>query len=348
MSFRDNLQHLRAERNMTQEQLAMLLGVSRQSVTKWEAEKSYPEMDKLLKMCDIFECSLDDLIKGTLTQRTPAPNTTTIPAGPPQDICGYDEHQRMMARKIPAGIAAILVSVALGFLINALMGIPDTSDLFAVPITICVLTGVLIALALFIPAGLEHTAFVRAHPFIEDFYTEEERLRTRKAFARALITGIAMIFASTGISIALEWVSESTSLYMIFALLMCIALGVWLIVRYGMLMGRINLNEYNKSVVNDLEIEEIMTADLEDSWRDALLRKKRRNNKLSAVYATVMILATIAGLVLLFVPVFQQNDLDSFNPLGTSATWFWVAWPIGGMICGIIALLANAFKKDNK
>lgn len=36
MSFRDNLQHLRATRNMTQEQLAMLLGVSRQSVTKWE------------------------------------------------------------------------------------------------------------------------------------------------------------------------------------------------------------------------------------------------------------------------------------------------------------------------
>ena len=54
MSFRDNLQALRAERNMTQEQLAMLLGVSRQSVTKWEAERSCPEMDKLLKICDIF------------------------------------------------------------------------------------------------------------------------------------------------------------------------------------------------------------------------------------------------------------------------------------------------------
>ena len=44
MSFRDNLIHLRAVNNMTQEQLAMLLGVSRQSVTKWESEKSYPEM----------------------------------------------------------------------------------------------------------------------------------------------------------------------------------------------------------------------------------------------------------------------------------------------------------------
>ena len=63
MSFRDNLQHLRATRNMTQEQLAMLLGVSRQSVTKWEAEKSYPEMDKLIKICQIFECSLDDLVQ---------------------------------------------------------------------------------------------------------------------------------------------------------------------------------------------------------------------------------------------------------------------------------------------
>ena len=48
MSFRDNLIHLRAANNMTQEQLAVLLGVSRQAVTKWESEKSYPEMDKLL------------------------------------------------------------------------------------------------------------------------------------------------------------------------------------------------------------------------------------------------------------------------------------------------------------
>lgn len=38
MSFRDNLQYLRATRNMTQEQLAMLLGVSRQSVTNWGTE----------------------------------------------------------------------------------------------------------------------------------------------------------------------------------------------------------------------------------------------------------------------------------------------------------------------
>lgn len=84
MSFRDNLQHLRAERNMTQEQLAMLLGVSRQSVTKWEAEKSQPEMDKLLKMCEIFDCTLDDLVCGDLTGRAaPVTAAPSPPARPP-------------------------------------------------------------------------------------------------------------------------------------------------------------------------------------------------------------------------------------------------------------------------
>ena len=61
MSFRTNLQYLRAQRNMTQEQLAMLLGVSRQAISKWESEKAYPEMDKLLMICDLFGCTLDDL-----------------------------------------------------------------------------------------------------------------------------------------------------------------------------------------------------------------------------------------------------------------------------------------------
>ena len=97
---------------MTQEQLAMLLGVSRQSVTKWEAERSYPEMDKLLKMCDIFECSLDDLVKGDLTGRSPAEGASAAPSSPPADVCGYDEHQRMLARKVPTGVAAILVGIA--------------------------------------------------------------------------------------------------------------------------------------------------------------------------------------------------------------------------------------------
>ena len=60
------LQQLRKANGYSQEVLAGKLGVSRQSVTKWEAEKSYPEMDKLLKLCQIFDVTLDDLVQGDL------------------------------------------------------------------------------------------------------------------------------------------------------------------------------------------------------------------------------------------------------------------------------------------
>lgn len=66
-NLRENLLYLREQRGMSQSQLAARLDVSRQSVQKWEAEKSYPEMEKLIKICDIFGCSMDDLVRGDLT-----------------------------------------------------------------------------------------------------------------------------------------------------------------------------------------------------------------------------------------------------------------------------------------
>ena len=50
MSFGENLQFLRKQKNITQEQLAERLEVSRQSVSKWESSQSYPEMEKLLQI----------------------------------------------------------------------------------------------------------------------------------------------------------------------------------------------------------------------------------------------------------------------------------------------------------
>lgn len=49
MSLGENLQFLRKRENMTQEQLAEALEVSRQSVSKWESDSTYPETDKLMQ-----------------------------------------------------------------------------------------------------------------------------------------------------------------------------------------------------------------------------------------------------------------------------------------------------------
>ena len=61
MRFNEKLQMLRKKNNLSQEELANMLDVTRQSVSKWESGITYPEMDKLLSLCKIFKCSLKEL-----------------------------------------------------------------------------------------------------------------------------------------------------------------------------------------------------------------------------------------------------------------------------------------------
>ena len=63
MTLGDKLSKLRKENNYTQEQLADILGVSRQAISKWESNITYPETDKLIRMSELFNCSLDYLLK---------------------------------------------------------------------------------------------------------------------------------------------------------------------------------------------------------------------------------------------------------------------------------------------
>ena len=67
MKFGDKLILLRKKKGLSQEDLAEKLGVSRQSVSKWESNNTYPETDKIIQICNIFDCSMDDLINDKVT-----------------------------------------------------------------------------------------------------------------------------------------------------------------------------------------------------------------------------------------------------------------------------------------
>ena len=69
MTLGEKLAKARKEKNITQEQLADHLGVSRQSISKWESDVAYPETDKLIRMSALFDCSLDYLLKETITEK---------------------------------------------------------------------------------------------------------------------------------------------------------------------------------------------------------------------------------------------------------------------------------------
>lgn len=68
MSLRKNIEYLRKQKNLSQEDLAHKLGVSRQAVSKWESGAAYPETEKIMKLCDMFDCTMDELMKDSIEE----------------------------------------------------------------------------------------------------------------------------------------------------------------------------------------------------------------------------------------------------------------------------------------
>lgn len=64
MKLQENLTKLRKQKGFSQEELAYQLGVSRQSVSKWESGASIPELERLIEIANLFEVTLDELVKG--------------------------------------------------------------------------------------------------------------------------------------------------------------------------------------------------------------------------------------------------------------------------------------------
>lgn len=69
---------LRKENNFTQEQLASILGVSRQAISKWESDVAYPETEKLLRLGELYHVSMDYLLKDDAEAPSPGAKTVTL------------------------------------------------------------------------------------------------------------------------------------------------------------------------------------------------------------------------------------------------------------------------------
>ena len=124
MSLGTNISRLRAEKRLSQGDLAEVLEVSRQSVSKWETDSSVPDLDKLVKLSQLFGVSLDELVTGT----GPQPKAET----PPQPVV---VSHRMPGRKIAGTILFCMGFLA--FLIPTVLGGILTGLLLAVPLLVC-------------------------------------------------------------------------------------------------------------------------------------------------------------------------------------------------------------------
>ena len=230
MSLAENLQYLRAREGVTQEQLAERLDVSRQSVSKWESNASYPEMDTLLKLCDMFRVDMDTLLRGSVE------NSLS------EDTAGYDRFMTLYARKIAGGVSAIVGSVALWSFLSAL----GLSEMLGTAILLLVIAA---AAVVFIASGMEEEHFRKKHPAISDFYTEKQKEQFHRRYIWYVAGGVGGILMGAVLTILAFTIlpeKEPYESYMSVMFMLIVACAVFFLVYGGMLEDKYDIPKYNR------------------------------------------------------------------------------------------------------
>lgn len=117
MEFRERLFELRRQAGLSQEELANLLGVTRQAVQKWEAGTSRPDMDNLTALADYFHVSLDYLVTGREASGSPPPQGCGTALPTPTVIHHYHHegwHYEYKSERTLWGLPLIHVSFGRG------------------------------------------------------------------------------------------------------------------------------------------------------------------------------------------------------------------------------------------
>lgn len=261
MSLAENLQYLRAREGITQEQLAERLDVSRQSVSKWESSASYPEMDTILKLCDMFHVDMDSLLRGSV-ERTLS-----------EDTAGYDRFMTSYARRTAGAITAIIAGA--GAMILLYMWIGDLS-------AAVFLLDVAISAMVLMAGGMTEDNFRKQYPTIPDFYTEKQKRDFRRRYIWYISGGVgAILFGVVLLLLAFTVLPEQEPYesFMGALFVFIVAAATFFLVYGGMLEDKYNIAKYNRQ--NNPAPED---------------RERRR--RASTVCAVIMLLATAVFLFL--------------------------------------------------
>lgn len=266
MGFSENLQVLRKMRNMSQEQLAERLDVSRQAVSKWESGSGYPETEKLISICEIFNCSMDEIIKGKIT------------ADVNREKKEYEELMNKFSKGIASAIGLILLGVTILLYFGGISGSEELQEKNGIIGVIILLLCVLIAVPIFIILGMKKEDFVKKNPKLANIYSEDEISKFNSKFPMAIAGSIALILLGVILLIALygmELVDESSTIPVV--ILMCsVTIAVPLIVYFGIQKDKYDIEKYNKENSEGY---------------------KKENNMVGKICGVIMLIATILFLV---------------------------------------------------
>lgn len=341
MILADKITELRKKNGWSQEDLASQLGVSRQSVSKWESGQSIPDLERILRMSEIFGVTTDHLLKDEAAPlEASAVLPPEAPPEPPVEVqVPADEAARMMtmeetyhyltmvqmaAPRIARGVMLCILSPIVLFLLG---GLSDKEGGFLLPEWIVPAVGLPVLLffvacgvAQFILYGrqLEAYEFLEKQP-VELAYGVRGVVEKRKdAYAtqhgQRLMVGIGIcILAAVPLFIGAALDGEAETMFGVTAFcvtLLVVSIGVYIIVQTCTIQGSYQrlLEEGEYSREKKLE--------------------KRRNEPITVVYWCL-----VTALYLLL----------SFLTMDWHRTW--IVWPVAGVLFGAVLGLSAMLRK---
>ena len=328
MILADKIIELRKKSGMTQDELAEKLGVSRQSVSKWEGAQSTPDLARILKLAEIFSVSTDVLLKDELeleqnisadmaeTVSVQAHVETEPPLRPVSmaEAVEYLEKNSKKALYVAVGVALCILSPVAAILFEILFEDTALSELSPIFIFLSVAA----AVGLFIYAG----SLMKKFEFMEkecldteygvDGMVKEKREREQPKNTLHLIIGVILCILSFVPAIVLETISENDNIVDLGGVLLfvIVAVGVFLIVNSGIINSGYNVL---------LE-------------KDRYSREKKINvgNSLAAMGIYWSIITA----------VYLGYSFITFN-------WHisWIIWVVAAVLSPAVILIVNVFKK---
>ena len=332
MILAEKIINLRKKNGWSQEELAEKLGVTRQSISKYEGAQSIPDLDKILKLSEIFGVTTDYLIKDELEEEEYAPSQMhenesesdrSVHKVTMEMANEYLQIIDCSAGKTAFATMLCILSPIVLLMLGAMSEMPDyhISENVAAGIGICVLI-VLIAIAvtIFILCGMK----TKKYEFMEkeDIETayevsgmvKEKRDAYHSLYVTQLVIGITCCICSVIPLFGTLAVSES-DFYMVSAvcmLLTLVAIGTYFIVRSAAKMN----------AMNQLLEEEDYTR-----------QKKHENKKMSGPVTVYWLIATAIYLAWSF----TTNDWDRT----------WIIWPVVGVLFPAFYAIVSGIRKKS-
>lgn len=326
MLLADKIVTLRKRAGWSQEELAAQLGVSRQSVSKWEGAQSVPDMQKVVQMSRLFGVTTDYLLKEELGEPEPAPAEPDAPLRcvTMEQAADYLALRQAAAPKLALATLLCVLSPAALLLLAALSDRPGAaiSENAAAGIGLCVLMVlVAAAVAVFITcaAQVKAYAFLESEPF-ETAYGVTGMVRERRAAAapehtRGKVAGTVLCILSAVPLFIAVCLNGPDLLYVAAVCLLLVLAGVG---------GAVLVSGDVYWVAMDRLLEE----------DDYARPRKRQNGVVGAVSGIYWLVVTAAYLLWTFGPWWDAQPQDT-----------WILWAVAGVLYGAVMALVRGIRK---